>query len=191
MPSFVGANVKFRDGFLSEHSIVFDVGGYKGEWSQQIAERYNPYIHIFEPVPQFFHLITSKFSQNLKISTYNFGLFGENTTAPISIGGESSSIYKLTNEEVEISLMDIDDFLIRNGIQQIDLIKINIEGAEYSLLQRMINQRIVERCQDIQVQFHKFYPRAVELRDEIRSSLQSTHYLTFDYPFVWENWRRK
>ena len=42
---------------ISENSIVFDVGGYMGEWSLKIVDRYNPYIYIFEPVPEFYSII--------------------------------------------------------------------------------------------------------------------------------------
>ena len=88
-------------------------------------------------------------------------------------------------------LKDIFSFLNKEGINKIDLIKINIEGGEYPLLKRMIETNIIEKCNDIQVQFHNFYPNAITLRNEIRDSLQKTHFLTYDYPFVWENWRKK
>jgi hypothetical protein len=71
------------------------------------------------------------------------------------------------------------------------LIKLNIEGGEYPLLTRMINTDIVEKCRDIQVQFHNCVPDAEAMRLQIRNALSRTHFLTYDYPFVWENWRRK
>jgi len=79
---------------LTQNSIVFDVGGYLGEWSQKIIERYDPYVFIFEPVPKFYSLIKAKFEQNPKVSVYNFGLSDRDKNAKISINNDSSSIYR-------------------------------------------------------------------------------------------------
>ena len=38
---------------LKPESLVFDVGGYRGEWAREIASRYNCHIHIFEPVDEY------------------------------------------------------------------------------------------------------------------------------------------
>jgi hypothetical protein len=53
----------------------------------------------------------------------------------------------------------------------------------------MLDTGITAKCRDIQVQFHDFVPDAEIRRDEIRRALSATHHLTYDYPFVWENWR--
>lgn len=175
---------------LTKDSLVLDVGGYRGDWSQKIADKYNPYIYIFEPIPQFCYLIMERFKQNPKVLVFNFGLSNTTRPANISVNNDSSSIYLLSDNQIRIILIDIDQFLRNFKSHEINLIKINIEGAEYLLLKRMLEQDIVSRCQDIQIQFHSFYPNAVRLRNEIREALQETHSLTYDYPFVWENWTR-
>ena len=72
----------------------------------------------------------------------------------------------------------------------IDLMKINIEGAEYDLLEHLIENKFVENIKDIQVQFHDFVPNAEARMKNIQAGLSKTHYLTYQYPFVWENWRK-
>ena len=176
---------------LNENSVVFDLGGYMGDWSQKIAAIYSPYIYIFEPVPKYYSLIVDKFKHNPKISVFSFGLFGATKTEMLALEKDGSSIYGSSGDVIEISLVDVYEFLAERDIKEIDLMKINIEGAEYPLLKRMIQKGIVEKCCDIQIQFHTFYPDAVKLRNEIRNTLQNTHILTYDYPFVWENWRKK
>ena len=37
---------------LNESSFVIDLGGYSGNWSRNIVEKYNCNIHIFEPFPR-------------------------------------------------------------------------------------------------------------------------------------------
>ena len=45
---------------LSKDSLVFDIGGFKGEWSHTISKKYNCDIYIFEPVKTFFDQIKNK-----------------------------------------------------------------------------------------------------------------------------------
>jgi len=46
---------------LDDESIVFDVGGYKGEWSEKIFCKYNCRIYIFEPIKKFSNNISNLF----------------------------------------------------------------------------------------------------------------------------------
>ena len=86
--------------------------------------------------------------------------------------------------------MDIFEFITKNNIKKVDLIKINIEGGEYALIKRLIDKGLINRFSNIQVQFHDFIPNAKELRNKLRTQLEKTHKLTYDFPFVWENWQR-
>jgi FkbM family methyltransferase len=172
---------------LTEQSTVFDVGGYRGDWSDEIIKRYNPFIYIFEPVSDYYSLLVNRFSNNPKVKIYKFGLSNENKTENIAILGNASSTYKRSNTNLPIELRDVKDFLKSEKVEFIDLIKINIEGGEYPLLNRMIKEEIIPKVQDIQVQFHNFYPEAEFWRENIRDSLTKTHFLTYEYPFIWEN----
>ena len=68
--------------------------------------------------------------------------------------------------------------------------KINIEGGEYAVLERMMETGIIGKCGELQIQFHEWYPEARALREKIVKSLSLSHYRTWNYPFVWENWKR-
>jgi FkbM family methyltransferase len=175
---------------LTRESVVIDVGGYLGEWSQKIADRYDPYIYIIEPVHKFHSFILERFRNNRKVKVFDFGLLDKTKKETMVLDHDSSSLFTSKGKKVPVYLMDVVEFLKEQNIKKIDLIKINIEGAEYPLLRHMIDKGIVENCRDIQVQFHTFYPDAVRLRNEIREDLKKTHSLTYDYPFVWENWTR-
>jgi hypothetical protein len=68
----------------------------------------------------------------------------------------------------------------------------NVEGAEFLILPHILkNKKIIEIIENIQIQFHTFYPNAKQLRDEIRSKLSETHIEEWNYPFVWESWKLK
>lgn len=176
---------------LDVNSVVLDVGGYNGDWAAVIHERYGCRIHIFEPVPEFHQRISERFKDVPQIQVHRFGLADADTTMPMTISADGSSVYQQGQATIEAQLRDVDAFLREQGIDKVDLMKINIEGGEFALLSRMLDRGIVPRCGDLQVQFHDFYPNAVSLREELRRRLAETHELTYDYYFVWENWRRR
>jgi FkbM family methyltransferase len=180
--------LKLRTNYkLDPSSIVFDLGGYKGEWSEEIYKKYKPTIYIFEPIKDFYVLINQKFLSNSKVKVFNYGLSNSNEKKFISLKDDASSTF-LEGNKIEIELKDIGDTIKNLKLSCIDLIKINIEGGEYEVLPRLIETGQISIFKNIQVQFHDFIPHAVEMRNNIRKELNKTHHLTYDYPFVFENW---
>jgi FkbM family methyltransferase len=177
---------------LNSDSIVFDVGGYKGEFAAEILCKYNTNIYIFEPIRDFFLIIKGKFSNNEKVKPFNFGLAGKDQELEISLSDNSSSVYLNGENKETIQLKSIVDFIGTNNIKQIDLIKINIEGGEYELLESLIDNGYISIFKNIQVQFHDFlFENTKERMIKIQENLSKTHELTYQYEFVWENWKIK
>lgn len=107
----------------------------------------------------------------------------------ISLARDGSSLFLQGKHTAEVTLVGAADFIRDNNIRGIDLMKINIEGAEYDLLEHLIDTGFVEHIKNIQVQFHDFVPNAEQRMRRIQQRLQQTHSLTYQYPFVWENWK--
>ncbi len=177
---------------LTHTSVIFDLGGYHAEWAIEMLARYNPeHIYIFEPVEEFFKYIQNRFKKNEKIHVFHFGLGAKNSTEKISVETASSSIYKADiGPKEEIEIVDIKNFFETKHIGNIDLMKINIEGGEYDLLDRLITTGLVGKIDNIQVQFHEFVPNAKERMQNIQKKLSKTHTPTYQYEFIWENWKR-
>ena len=169
--------------------LVFDVGGYRGEWSARVAQMYDPQIYIFEPVPDHVDALRKRFDSNPKVAVFPFGLADRDERRPISREETSSSFVRKGAGSLEADIRDIVRFIEEKEIGRINLLKINIEGLEYALLEHMLRSGAVRSCVDIQVQFHPFLPDALERRADIRRGLRATHRATYNYPFVWENWR--
>jgi len=176
---------------LDESSIVFDLGGYEGQWTSDIFSKYCCFIHVFEPVKEFFKNIERRFYKNEKIIVHSYGLSNKNETVKITLDKTSSSIFKSGKETSDALFLRAIDFMKQNNIQSIDLIKINIEGSEYDLLEHFIETNFINNIKNIQVQFHDFIPNAKQRMLKIQKNLEKTHFLTYQYPFVWENWRKK
>jgi len=176
---------------LNNESVVFDVGGYLGHWSYDISARYGSQIHIFEPVNKFANIIRELYKNNQKITVNEIGLSNTNIHTSISDEANSSSAFKTSAAEQKIVMKKASEYLREHNIQKIDLIKINIEGGEYDLLEHLITEGFIQHITNIQVQFHDFVPHAKERMTAIREQLKKTHVTTYQYEFVWENWQLK
>jgi FkbM family methyltransferase len=173
---------------LDESSIVFDLGGYLGEWSEKIFNKYGCEIFIFEPVKKYYDEINNKFN-NDKIKTFKLGLSDKDSNVDVYDDGAQSSVYLKSGQKENINLVDYNNFINKNNIGFIDLMKINIEGSEFDLLEYIIKNNLHLKIKNIQVQFHKMFSDSESRRDKIRKELSKTHKLTYDYKFVWENWQ--
>lgn len=176
---------------LNENSIVFDIGGYEGKFADEIFNEYKCTIYVFEPVDKFYKSICERFKDNSKIKVFNFGLSDKDGEMMISISDDASSIHTDASNKESIKLKSINDFISENKVQHVDLMKINIEGGEFQVLPALINSNFVKNIDNLQIQFHNFISNAIQMRDDIRKKLSQTHELTYDYYFVWENWKIK
>lgn len=175
---------------INKDSIVFDLGGYEGWFVEHISKKYDSNIYCFEPLSVFADRIKEKYSHNKKIRVYAKGISDENKKSLIYLNNDGSSTNIIVGQGIEIELTTIDKIMKDENIKFIDLLKINIEGDEYPLLEYMIKNNLHKSVRDIQVQFHRmgdYIPRY----EKIRLELEKSHQLTYNYPFVWENWKLK
>jgi len=175
---------------LNANSLVLDLGGFQGEWAAQIYERYACQIQIFEPVPEFYEFIQSRFSDNPKITSHCYGLGSKDETLEICISKDASSIYGTDGEKQKIQLTNVHKWFKNQIDKDVDLMKINIEGGEYDLLEHMHAMGDLLKVKHFQIQFHSWAPQAQKRYKVIHQYLKQTHQMTWCYPFVWENWSR-
>lgn len=173
---------------LNTNSLVLDVGGYQGNWAEEIVSKFNCNVMIFEPIKENVEKIRQKFIDNPKVIVYGFGLSNSNREQEISLMEDGSSLNIKSSDIAVVTLRDVVEFLNEQNIHHIHLMKINIEGEEYRLLDALIRAGKIEEIDNLQIQFHDFVPNAINLRNEICSNISKTHVLKYDYPFVWESW---
>ncbi len=178
---------------LNSESIVVDVGGYFGNWTNSIYNLYNCNLFILEPIKKYYDDISYRFINNDKIKVINYGLAAKNDEVSINIDNDGSSMIKSGNGSITeiIEVKTIDHFLNENNISHVDLIKINIEGIEYDLLDDIILKNLQNKFDNIQIQFHTFVDNCEMRRNNIRNTLSKTHECTYNYDFIWENWKMK
>ena len=178
---------------LNSDSLVLDLGGYQGQWASDIYAKYRCKVVVFEPYEKYAEEINQRFGGNPEITVHTLGLSNKDAVLNIAIDEESSSIFKAdaAANTAEISLKQAKAFLQAQGYKQIDLMKINIEGGEYDLLDHLIAEGLTQNIHDLQIQFHDFVPDAMTRMKAIQQALSQTHELSYQYPFLWENWKLK
>jgi len=174
---------------LTENSLVFDIGGYRGDWSSDIYSKYNCNIYVYEPVKTFFNIINLRFSKNKKITAFNFGIYNENTDLDLYLNNDGTSIYKSKDvkNSIKCKMVDVYDILKDSYV---DLISINAEGSEYSILTRLLETGCINRVKCLLIQYHYFMENDKNNRISINTDMKNRGFsCTFEYPFYWECWR--
>jgi len=180
---------------LDENSVVVDLGGYHGVWASQIIQKYNPYMVLVEPIPQFYHFLVDKFKYNPKMKIFNFGISTTSHTGELFLSADGTSKYIKTATPIEVNFATIKELL--NTIltvftkEQIDLVQINIEGEEYPLLEQMLDDGTILKFSNIQIQYHTYIDNAIERREKIQKRMQEHFNKIYDVPFVFEGWTLK
>jgi FkbM family methyltransferase len=130
---------------------ILDVGAYHGDIAFAYRKIFpESIIYCFEPFPQSFSILQNKTSSTDKIFPINKGLgefsgkiqFNSNKSAATnSILGTLEEGKKTwrpglldTVEIIEIELDTLDNFVSTSGISKIDILKLDVQGSEYMVL---------------------------------------------------------
>jgi FkbM family methyltransferase len=120
----------------------------------------------------------------LKIVVHPFGLSGATRKEQLFLAEQGSSTFAdraAESRQITIQLVKASEWFDRElKGRSVDLMKINIEGGEYELLEHMIRNGLVRRVRNISVQFHEdVIPDAAARMARIHAALARTHRLTY------------
>lgn len=176
---------------LNSASIVMDCGAHKGAFAEGIVNKYKCRVYAFEPVRKWADDLVVKFANHPTVSVFDFGIAATTRKEKFFVNGDSSSIFNESDEQIEVQFVDWGGFMLSRMLNNVDLLKLNVEGMEYEILEDIIEMRASRVFKNIQVQFHMNVPDFEARHARIRDSLLRTHELTMDFPFVWENFKCK
>jgi FkbM family methyltransferase len=182
--------LRYEYNIKNSKGIIFDVGGFNGDWTSKMSSLYKGTYHIFEIFPEYVDKLRKRFSSS-DIIINDCALGAYNGQEDVSINEDSTddiSMYnKDTNSTITVNRVKFEDYLIKHDINFIDVLKVNIEGGEYEFMEGIEDYSNID---NIQVQFHYQFniENFHERRQQIRNRLEKTHRLVFDYYYVWEHW---
>lgn len=157
---------------IRKNGVVLDLGAHKGEFSIAMSKKFGSSCYLIEANPELFDQIQVT-ENNQK---FNYAISGEDKPIQFFIGdnAEASSIKKTSdniNEVVTIDGIRLDTFISRCGLNQIDLLKMDIEGAEFDLF-NTIDEKTLLSIRQITVEFHDWvlgnYSEVVSLRKRLK-----------------------
>jgi len=176
---------------LNTDSVVVDCGGYEGRFADEIFRRYGCTVHVLEPVKRFHDEIVRRFGEHPSIFAHNVGIAAEGpTTATFRIKGDMTGAHADQGEEVEVKLVGVVYFMEYFAPDGVDLFKLNVEGHEFEVIEKLIDSGVIAKVRNLQCQFHNVVPNAQARYDALQKKLAETHHLTFDHGWVWQNWER-
>jgi FkbM family methyltransferase len=174
---------------LAPGATILDLGGYQGEWTRGMLERFDCRAFVFEPVRSYADALERAFAGE-RVVVCPFGLGDRTRSETIVLADDASSIFGRGQTEERILIKDVAEWWQDAQPGRVAVAKINIEGGEYEVLPRLIETGLIREIDEVQVQFHDFVEDAPRRMDAILTSLALTHEPTWQFRFIWENWRR-
>jgi FkbM family methyltransferase len=166
---------------LKPDDVVLDLGAYNGEFAQKIHDKYGCEVIAVEPTSAIMGLGNKPW---LTVINKAAGTLASGDM--IAFGG---SAYWTSHfaEEINQSYPAFPLLSILN--RDIALLKINVEGMEYGLLDDIIRNGCINSINNIQVQFHQTEGYKESYFDIVKNLIH-THHKTWGVDWIWENWKR-
>ena len=138
---------------INNNSVILDIGANIGDVTNIIMKKYDPNIYCYEPNISCYNYMLKRFKKNSKIKIFNLAvsnfsgktfLYFHKKATNITEFNERSSLKKEKdgldiNKKIEVNCIDIKEILEKHN--QIDLIKIDIEGSEYEVMPEIIKNK--------------------------------------------------
>ncbi len=150
------------------HYIFFDVGQNQGEYTQKLLQLdINSTIHGFEPNALLHKHLTNSFKSYSSVQINNVGLSSKKEKKELYTYKKDKtsghgSIYEAVfkelhkNNDIEsqtIELETLDNYCAEKNIEHIDLLKIDVEGNEFEVLNGA--KRILDNTKVVQFEFNE------------------------------------
>jgi FkbM family methyltransferase len=176
---------------LTNDSVVIDLGANRGNFAKPVEQAFHSCIYLVEANRDLLDAID--ISGSIKI---NAAIASSNSPMIfyVSANSEASSLNKNMAsqygiiEERPVECVTFSTLLSRYNIGKIDLLKIDIEGAEIDLLLSM-NDEEIQGCKQIAIEFHDFMlPNTSPAVESLVQRLNKLDFLVLKFSPL--DWRR-
>lgn len=152
-------------GVLNAGSVVVDVGlGEDVSFSQSLVEQYGCVVHGFDPTPRAIEYVRSLGCERLKL--HESAVASRSQIASFFLPNDASHVSgsllleeHLGRQEMQISVVGIRELFALIGAERINLLKLDVEGAEYDLIASAEFADCAARIDMICIEFHHRWRR--------------------------------
>jgi FkbM family methyltransferase len=123
--------------YFTEAKVVLDVGAHHGETVRRLVERFpEASVFAFEPSSASYAVLESAVRRLPRVEPVNAALGAKAGTARIAANGDSGHTRVDPNGDGEaVTVLTADGFCTDRGIEHVDLLKVDTEGMEVSVLE--------------------------------------------------------
>ena len=151
---------------IKEDDTVIDIGAHLGFFTVKAAKKaVQGSVYAFEPFSMHFKILETNIVQNeLKnVKYYNQAIYDKagELTFYYAMEGDpgDTSLFKINqkkkNYEEKVKSISLDDFFQKEKLEKCDFMKIDCEGAEYSILMNAHNSTL-KKIKKIAMEWHRF-----------------------------------
>lgn len=171
---------------LNENSIVYSFGiGEDISFDKAIIEKHNCQVFGFDPTPKSINWIENQeLPANFNFLNYGLseksGLFDFYLPKnPDWVSGSMVIQDNLnTNEKISVEMKSLEDIVKELGHEQIDVLKMDIEGSEYNVIDSILDSKVF--VNQILIEFHdRFFENGVKKTQQAIMKLKEHGYEIF------------
>ncbi|HEY9300953.1 MAG TPA: FkbM family methyltransferase, partial [Phormidium sp.] len=174
---------------LDSDSLVIDLGANVGQFSEAITREFNCRCYALEAVPS----VYSQLPENGLVKNFNYAISDRNEPLKIytsdnlecnSISQEFASGYGLQGE-ISVDGITLETFLNNQRIELVDLLKIDIEGAEEAVFNSTRDATLCN-VKQIAIEFHDFVPGSISTEEvnKITNRLKRLGFICLPFSYV-------
>jgi FkbM family methyltransferase len=179
---------------VNSNSTIYSIGiGKDITFDLKCIEKHNAQIFGFDPTPKSINwLKTLNLPKNFKF--FEFGISAKESGTetfflPATKHGTSGSLLKTNavnaNNSITVNMKTFADMTSELGHKHIDVLKMDIEGAEYDVLESILNSPVT--IDQILVEFHdRLFDMDIFKSTEIVAKMKSKGYHIFAASISWE-----
>jgi len=160
-------------------SVALDLGAYEGEFARELSDRTGAKVVAVEANP----MMCEKMSVSDRVAKVNLAVGDHEGTQSLFVGGNplGSSVYSAHPysgaDAIDIPATTLERLISDHCGGRLDLLKVNIEGAEIPML-AAASDALLQGIGQITIQFHDFIPELDQVED-VRQAKQRLRDLGF------------
>jgi len=176
---------------LGRNSLVIDLGAYDGEFSSKVSSAFECKCLAVEALPSSY----DKIIESKLIKKFNYVICKNNGPVNLYVSNQptTTSIMKKicemhgTKENITAEGINFEKFLEINGVEDVDILKADIEGAEMEMF-ASVSDKTILKAKQITIEFHTFIDRTMRGGVEaVKKRLKRLGFFYLTFPVSWSN----